>query len=80
MEADICKALLNVGVIPQDHHDHMQKVSFVKTLDKRKYFVIIRDICLACEAEARHMYWFSGAGGDGSGVNFFVFRSFSQEL
>lgn len=28
VEADICKALLNVGVIPQDHHDHMQKMSF----------------------------------------------------
>ena len=43
--------------------------------------------CLVCEAEARHMYCFSGVvvvvvvvvvivGG----VNFFVFRSFSRKL
>ena len=45
------------------------------------------DFCLACEAEARHMYCFSGVvvvvvgggGGDG-GVNFFVFGSFSRKL
>ena len=34
--------------------------------------------CLACEAEARHMYCFSGVGG--GGVNFLVFRSFSRKL
>ena len=33
--------------------------------------------CLACEAEARHMYCFSG--GD-SGVNFFAFRSIFRKL
>ena len=32
--------------------------------------------CLACEAEARHMYCFSVVGG----VNFSVFRSFSRKL
>ena len=37
--------------------------------------------CLACEAEARHMYCFSGdVVVVGGGVNFFVFRSFSQKL
>ena len=37
--------------------------------------------CLACEAEARHMYCFSGVVVvDGGGVNFFVFRSFSRKL
>ena len=41
-----------------------------------------RDICLACKAEARYMYCFSGVivvvvvGG----VNFFVFRSFSRKV
>ena len=35
----------------------------------------------ACEAEARHMYCFSSSFiGVGGGVNFFVFRSFSQKL
>ena len=41
--------------------------------------------CLACEAEARHMYCFSGVVvvvvvGDVGGVNLFVFRSFSRKL
>ena len=45
--------------------------------------------CLACEAEARHMYCFSGVvvvvvvvvvGVGVGGVNFFVFRSFSRKL
>ena len=42
--------------------------------------------CLACEAEARHMYCFSGVVVvvvvvvGGGGVNFFVFRSFSRKL
>ena len=37
--------------------------------------------CLACKAEARHMYCFSsGFIVVGGGVNFFVFRSFSQKL
>ena len=41
--------------------------------------------CLACEAEARHMYCFSGGVVvvvviRGGGVNFFVFRSFSRKL
>ena len=35
--------------------------------------------CLACEAEARHMYCFSGGVIVVVGVNFFVFRSFSSE-
>ena len=37
---------------------------------------------LACEAEARHMYCFSGSGVVvvRGGVNFFVFRSFSRKL
>ena len=40
------------------------------------------NFCLACEAEARHMYCFSGVVvvGGGGGVNFFVFRSFSRKL
>ena len=37
--------------------------------------------CLACEAEAIHMYCYSGVGVVvGGGVNFFVFRSFSRKL
>ena len=40
--------------------------------------------CLAWEAEARHMYCFSGGGvvvvGVICGVNFSMFRSFSQKL
>ena len=39
--------------------------------------------CLACEAEARHMYCFSGGGVVlvvSGGLNFFVFRSFSRKL
>ena len=44
-----------------------------------------RIYCLACEAEARHMYCFSGVVvvSGGIGVNFcrvFAFRSFSQGL
>ena len=35
---------------------------------------------LACEAEARHMYCFSGVVVVVGGENFFVFRSFSQKL
>ena len=40
------------------------------------------NFCLAWEAEARHMYCFSGVVivVVGGGVNFFVFRSFSQKL
>ena len=52
---------------------------------------IIRKIsnfyCLACEAEARHMYCFSSVVVvvvvvvvSVGGVNFFVFRSFSRKL
>ena len=39
--------------------------------------------CLACEAEARHMYCFSGVVVVvvvGGGVNFFVFRARAMEL
>ena len=39
--------------------------------------------CLACEAEARHMYCFFGVVVVvvvGGGVNFFAFRSFSRKL
>ena len=38
--------------------------------------------CLACIAEARQMYCFSGGGVVvvSGGVNFFMFRSFSQKL
>ena len=39
--------------------------------------------CLACQAEARHMYCFSGVVVVvvvGGGVNFFAFRSFSRNL
>ena len=36
--------------------------------------------CLACEAEARHMYCFSGCVVVIVVVNFFVFRSFSRKL
>ena len=38
--------------------------------------------CLACEAEARHMYCFSGVVVVAvvGGVNFYVFRSFSRKL
>ena len=49
-------------------------------------FHIVRSrFCLACEAEARHMYCFSGVVVVvvvvvGGGVNFFVFRSFSRKL
>ena len=40
--------------------------------------------CLTCEAEARHRYCFSGVvvvvvDIVGGGINFFVFRSFSQK-
>lgn len=28
IEGELCRALLNVGVIPQDHHDKIQKMSF----------------------------------------------------
>ena len=59
VEEEICKALLNVGVIPQDHYDHMQKVSFVRALDKRKYLVIIRDnfceFCLKTNVVTPHL-------------------------
>ena len=44
--------------------------------------IIWHSFCLAFEAEARHMYCFSGVGGS-SGINFcqvFAFRSFSQKL
>ena len=44
---------------------------------------VLFHFCLACEAEARHMYCFSGSGVvdvGGGGVNFFGFRSFSQKL
>ena len=47
-------------------------------------FTLLCPFCLACEAEARHMYCFSGVVVvvvvGGGGVNFFVFRSFSRKL
>ena len=54
----------------------------------RGAFKIVYGFCLACEAEARHMYCFSGVDVVavvvvGGGVNFcrvFAFRSFSQKL
>ena len=43
--------------------------------------LVFFSFCLACEAETRHMYCFSGIGvGCGGGVNFFVFRAFSRKL
>ena len=45
------------------------------------YYIAPMCDCLACEAEARHMYCFSSVVVVGGGsVNFFVFRSFSQKL
>ena len=51
--------------------------------------IYLPSFCLACEAEARHMYCFSGGvvvvvvvvvGVGVGGVNFLVFRSFSRKL
>ena len=44
------------------------------------YYIAPMCDCLACEAEARHMYCFSSVVVVVVGVNFFVFRSFSRKL
>ena len=49
--------------------------AYKRVLDSQAVF------CLACEAEARHMYCFSGViVVVGGGVNFSMFRSFSRKL
>ena len=55
-------------------HSYVEQVMTMCRVQKRELLLY----CLACEAEPRHMYCFSGVGG--GGVNFFVFRSFSRKL
>ena len=58
-----------------------------KTKFKENYFQFekytISNFCLACEAEARHMYYFSGVVVVvvvvGGGVNFLVLRPFFSD-
>ena len=66
--------IISFGAVAVNDLTHPRKILYDKALV----------FCLACEAEARHMY-FSGGGVVvvivvGGGVNFFVFRSFSETI
>ena len=53
-------------------------LGFQVKLDSDIIKIYNHGFCLACEAEARHMYCFSGGGVNLCRV--FAFRSFSQKL
>ena len=59
------------------------KYKNIKKFGSFKAQISLECYCLACEAEARHIYCFPGGGvvvGGGGSVNFFAFRSFSRKL